>query len=329
MPLSRILIVKLSSLGDVIHALPVAGSLRRRFPHAEISWLVGPASAGVVRMCAHVDRVMEWTPGTRPRQALLGDLCALRAQVALDLQGLARTAVLAWLSGARWRVGFRSWQEGAFAFCNLRVVPPRIDVHAVDAYMAFARYVGADGEAADFGLRVPEPAGEYAAGLLESDTGAPTVAILPGTRWQTKQWPVTHFAALAKALAGYRVQVIILGGADDRAAGAAIRNIAARSVHDLTGRTSIAQSAAIMRRCALVVGNDSGPTHLATALGVRVVALFGPTDPVRTGPYGAGHTVIQAPVPCLDCRRHRCRIACMARIAPECVFEVVRARLGI
>jgi len=329
MSVSRILIVKLSSLGDVIHALPVAGALRRRFSHAEILWLVGPASAGAVRLCAHIDRVMEWAPGRHPRQVLLAELRAVRPQLAFDIQGLARTAALVWLSGARWRVGFRSWQEGAFAFCNLRVVPPRTDVHAVDAYLEFARYVGADGRAADFGLHVPESAREFAAELPESDSGAPTVAILPGTRWETKQWPATHFAALVRGLAGFGVGTVVLGGREDRRAGAAITSAGGKSVTDLTGRTSIEQSAAVLQRCSLAVGNDSGPMHLAAALGVPVAALFGPTDPIRTGPYGTGHTVIQAPIPCRNCRRRRCRIACMARIAPERVLEIVRARLGI
>ena len=328
MPVSRILIVKLSSLGDVIHALPVAGALRRRFAHARISWLVGPSSAGAVRLCAHVDRVMEWAPGKRPRQALLAELRAAGPQLTFDIQGLARTAALAWLSGARWRVGFHSWQEGAFAFCNLRVVPPRTDIHAVDAYLEFARYVSADGRAADFGVHVPHPAREFAAELLESDSGPPTVAILPGTRWETKQWPATHFAALVRGLAGFGVRAVVLGGNEDRRAGVAIRSAAGKAVTDLTGRTSIAQSAAVLQRCSLAVGNDSGPMHLAAALGVPVVALFGPTDPVRTGPYGTGHTVIQAPIPCRNCRRRRCGIACMARIAPERVLEAVRARLG-
>jgi heptosyltransferase-1 len=329
MPISRILIVKLSSLGDVVHSLPVAGALRRRFPRAEISWLVGPASAGAVRLCRHVDRTLQWIPGRRPRQALLADLRSVRPQLAFDLQGLARTAALSWLSGARWRVGFRSWQEGAFPACNLRAVPPRTDIHAVEAYLEFARYVDADGGAPDFGVSLPEAAEDYAAGVLGVAGAGPVVAIVPGTRWETKKWPAAHFAALAAGLADLGVRGVILGGADDRAAGELIAGAGGSIIRDLTGRTSIEQSAAVIARCSLVVGSDSGPIHLAAAMKVPVVALFGPTDPVRTGPYGTGHTVIQAPVPCLTCRRHTCETACMARIRPERVLEVIRARLGI
>lgn len=329
MALSRILIIKLSSLGDVVQSLPVAGALRRRFPGARISWLVGPASAGVVGICRHVDRVLAYAPSERPLLELLAELRSLRPQVALDIQGLIRTTSLAWLSRARWRIGFRSWQEGGFALCNLRVVPSRTDIHAVDAYLAFARYLGADGGRPDFGLRVPRWAREHAARLLPDDGGRPAVALLPGTRWDSKKWPAQSFASVARGLASLGVRCIVLGGSEDRAAGAAIGAAAGPTALDLTGRTSLVDSAALLSRCALALGNDSGPMHLAAALGVPVIALFGPTDPARTGPYGAGHMVIQAPVPCLRCRRHRCAVACMERLPAQEVLAAARRRLGV
>ena len=329
MTLSRILVVKLSSLGDVVHALPVAGALRRRFPHCHLTWLAGSAAADVARMCGHVDRVVTWNPGKRPRLPLVADLRSARPQVALDVQGVARTTWLTWLSGARWRIGFRSWQEGAFALCNLRVIPPRTDIHAVDAYLEFARFLGADGEEADFGLRVPAEARERAIEIVAAPADEPTVALLPGTRWPTKKWPAEHFAALAVALGGLGVRCVVLGSREDREAGETISAAAPDSVRDLTGRTSLAQSAAVIAECALAVGNDSGPMHLSAALGVPVIGLFGPTDPVRTGPYGAGHVVLRAPVPCGGCRRRRCRIPCMGWLSPEGVLEEVRRRLGV
>ncbi len=337
MAISRILIVKLSSLGDVVQALPVAGALRRRFPDASIYWLAGPAAAGAVEMCRHVDRVLTWSPGRRPRlvgargrAALLSELRSLSSQVALDLQGLVRTAWLAWLSGARWRVGFRSWQEGGVALCNLPVIPPRSDIHAVEAYLEFARYLGADTAAPDFGLELPQDALDFAAAVV-SRPGM--VALLPGTRWATKQWPARHFAALAAALRQGGVDTVVLGSAEDRETGALIAAAARGAVRDLTGQSSIPQSAAVIARCALAVCNDSGPMHLAVALGVPVVALFGPTDPARTGPYGPGHTVIQAPMTCAGCRRRRCGpggrpARCMEMISPERVLQAVLQRLN-
>ena len=329
MALSRILIIKLSSLGDVVHALPVAGALRRRFPGAEISWLVGAASAGILTICRHVDRVITWAPGKRPRLDLLAELRSTRPRVCFDVQGLIRTACLGWLSGARWRIGFRTLQEGGFLLCNLRVVPARTDIHAVDAYLAFARFLGADEAAPDFGLDLSGRAQQAAAQLAPAFGGAPTVALLPGTQWATKKWPGSHFVDLAVRLGALGVGCVVLGGREDRHAGAAIRAAAPGTVTDLAGRTSLIESAAIIARCALAVGNDSGPTHLAAALGVPVVALFGPTDPVRTGPYGAGHIVIQAPVPCIRCRRRRCALSCMEKISPELVLEAARRRLGL
>jgi lipopolysaccharide heptosyltransferase I len=329
MALSRILIIKLSSLGDVIHALPVAGALRRRFPGAQISWLVGPASAGVVTICRHVDRVITWAPGGRPRLDLLAELRQVGPQVCLDLQGLIRTACIARLSGARWRIGFRTTQEGGFALCNLRVIPARTDIHAVDAYLEFARFLGADRAAPDFGLELPMPARQMGARIAGVSGGAPTVALLPGTQWATKKWPAHHFAQLGAGLARLGLRCVVLGSGADREAGAAIAAAAPNSTTDLTGRTSLVESAYIIANCALAVGNDSGPMHLAAALGVPVVALFGPTDPARTAPYGRGHVVLQAPVPCLRCRRRRCPVSCMERITPELVLGAVRQRLGL
>lgn len=328
MAFSRILIVKLSSLGDVIHSLPVAGAVRRRFPDAEISWLVGPASASVVGMCRHVDRVVVWEPGRRSRLALASDLRGVHARVALDMQGLLRTAGLAWLSGARWRIGFRSFQEGGFVLCNLRVVPPRTDIHAVDAYREFGRRLGADDGSPDFGLAVPRWAQRRAAALVPAGRGGRRIALLPGTRWPTKKWPARHFAALARDLDELGAQSVVLGDRDDRLDGSTIASAAPHSAVDLTGRTSLVESAAVIAHCDLAVGNDSGSMHLAAALGTPVVALFGPTDPVRTGPYGAGHAVLEAPVPCVRCRRRRCRFPCMEKLRPEIVLQAVRTRLG-
>ena len=325
MALSRILIVKLSSLGDVIHALPVAGALRRRFPRARITWLVGPAAKGIVTMCRHVDRVITWAPGKRPRLDVLAELRGVEPQVCLDLQGLIRTACIARLSGARWRIGFRTLQEGGFPLCNLRVISARTDVHAVDGYLAFARYLDADGPPPDYGLHLPPAARDMGARMAG---GAPTIALLPGTQWETKKWPARHFAGIAASLGRLGLRSVVLGGGGDREAGAGIAAAAPNSTTDLTGRTSLAETAAIIADCSLVVGNDSGPMHLAAALKVPVVALFGPTDPVRTGPYGDGHTVLQAPVPCLRCRRRRCPVSCMEMITPDAVLEAVRRRLG-
>jgi len=328
MALSRILIVKLSSLGDVVHALPVAGALRRRFPRANITWLAGEASADIVRMCRHVDEVLIWAPGKRPRLALLSELRATRPVVSLDLQGLVRTAWLAWLSGARWRVGFRSCQEGGVPLCNLPAIAPRTDRHAVDIYLEFARYLGANGAAPDFGLEVPADARRCGAEVAPHGN-SPRVALLPGSRWPTKKWPAPHFASLAALLGESGVRCVVLGGREDREAGALIAAAAPGTVRDLTGRTSLAQTAGILPGSALAICNDSGPMHLAAALGVPVVALFGPTDPVRTGPYGSGHTVLRAPVPCAGCRRRRCCVPCMETISPERVLQAVVERLAL
>jgi len=340
----RILIIKMSSLGDVVHALPVLTAVRRRFPEAYIAWLVRGAAEELV--AGHQALDITYVLGRTSDSAEAGlwrfhsawrlarALRAERFDLSLDLQGLFRASVFGWLARARWRVGFRNHQELTFLFNNLAVIPDRRDLHAVDGYLAFAHYLDAPVEPVEFGLPVHEQDREWADDFLHRHGAAEAecvVALMPGARWETKRWPPDRFAAVAELIAQrFDVRFLITGGPDDRTAAQAIAALTSGArVIDATGQTRLRQLSALLMRCRLAITNDSGPMHLAAALGVPIVAIFGPTDPRRVGPYGEGHRVIRAGLDCAPCYRRRCNtLECMRRIPPAEVAQAASELMG-
>jgi lipopolysaccharide heptosyltransferase I len=306
----RILVIKLSSLGDVLHSLPTLTAIRRAHPRAYIAWVVGPKAAEIVTRHPGVDRVYglgvvgEQTANFHPLPSTRDAMPVLRAErfdISLDMQGLFRTAVLAFRIGARQRVGFRGFQEGAFLLCNRRVSPCREDIHAIHGYLQFARYLGADDSIVDFGL-VEEPDDKaWAENLLgvaapiqsgrtlKGAATPPIAAIAPAASRTEKRWSADGFAQTAAALRSAGARVVVVGSSAD--APIAARICSASGAEDLTGQTTLPQLAALLRRCQLFIGNDSGPLHLAAAVGTPCLSLFGPTLPLRTGPFG-NHVVL-------------------------------------
>jgi len=331
----RILVVKLSSIGDVVHSLPVLAALRRRFPRAFISWAVGPAAADIVTDSPYLDEALivggadrgphavGVPPLSAPRR-LAHALRQRRFDLTLDMQGLFRSALLARLTGAPRRVGFRNLQEGAFLLNNLCLVPDRRDCHAVEGYLGFARALGAPAEPLDFTIATSDDDRAAVERLLGS--GSNIAALVPGARWPSKRWPPARFAAVADALAGeFGATVAVTGAAEDGPIAREIASAARAPVLDLTGRTTLKQLAEVFRRCRVVIANDTGPMHIAAAVGAPTVALFGPTDARRLGPYGDGNATVAADLSCAPCRRRQCApLKCMGSIQPARVLEAVR-----
>lgn len=321
MPPARILIVKLSSLGDILHALPTVHALRAQLG-AEIHWAVQPEYAALVRCFPDVSRVIA-VPRRRWWRGLARTAAALRRDhydLAVDLQGLFKSAFVTRLARATRRIGPSYAREGAWLFYTARAGRPDRRRHAVEQAMDVLDHLGLERPARPgTPLRFPEvsPPGE-----------APRIALLPVSRWETKNWPAEHFAVLARRLAAARrATILVLGGADDHPVGEIIRAAAPGSVHNLCGRHSLPETFGVLSRCDLLIANDSGPVHMAAALGRPCLVLFGPTRPEQTGPYGAGHRVLSRPLPCRPCLSRRCRLGgkpCLAGITPE---EVLQAAL--
>jgi heptosyltransferase-1 len=331
----HILLVKLSSIGDVVHALPVAAALRRRFPEAYLAWAVRPAAAEVVVGNPHLNETLivggrgEESPGVRhvPEvtrlRALRRVLHGIGFDLALDVQGLFKSALLAYLSGAKERVGFLNCQEGTCLLNNRRVVPDRRDCHAVEGYLGFAAAVGAPTEPVEFSIATSAEDEQYATQLLGEGR---FLALIPGARWASKRWPPARFAAVCDALhAEYDCEGLVVGGAGDGTLAAEILAAAKSPVLDLTGKTTLKQLAAVFRRCALTVANDTGPMYISSALGTPTVAVFGPTDSTRLGPYGKGHAKVSAGADCAPCRRRNCSPRkCLEAVTVEQVVEAAR-----
>jgi lipopolysaccharide heptosyltransferase II len=331
----KILILKPSSLGDVIQALPVLRLLKLHWPEAQIFWWLeaglapllegDPDLAGVVRF--------ERKRWGRPRHwpEMCRSIRGLRARqfdLVIDLQCLARSAIFAWLANGKKLVGLEEVREGARGFYDLAVPRRSFHTHAVDWYLSVLPHLGVPVHGR-FAWLPPRPA--VAAEVRRKWPGAaPWIALQPGARWQNKRWPVEHFSTLVGALAREHpgTRFVILGDPGDQPLGHAIAEAVPQQSLNLCGQTTLLEMVEWIRRCDLLITNDTGPMHAAAALGRPLVALFGPTEPRRTGPYGQTHQVLRLELPCSPCLKPRCRYVhpdeCLRALSPAQVLAHLR-----
>jgi lipopolysaccharide heptosyltransferase I len=338
MPAERIALVKLSSLGDVVHALPVAATLRAARPDAYLTWVVERREAAVLQGHPALDDIVvvdtrAWRRARRPG-AIVGALDQMRAvhrrlraarlDVAVDLQGLIKSGVLAAATGAPLRIGFhRRWGReplGAL-FTNRHVVPPAAARHVVEQYLALLAPLGIEQPRLEF--RLPTVAAAEArvddwlatAGLKPRER---LVVLNSGAGRVDKRWPVAHFATLAASLGqdvGARV-VVVWGPGEEADARAIAGGDAPGPRAVLAPPTDLHELIALLRRASVVVAADTGPLHLAAAAGTACVGLYGPTAASRNGPYGTGHRTLTAPGGAMDA------------LAPATVLAAVVEALG-
>jgi len=346
-PPRRVLLVKPSSLGDVIHALPVAVALKEAFPGVEVDWVVGRPYAELVAAQPAVERTLlferrRWGGWgfwhhRREWRNLVARLREAKYDVAIDLQGLARSAALTRASRAPARVGLTTAREfGRFAY-TVAVRPRHPEAHAVDRYLQTLRALGVTPPAEPrFELAVPEHARRRVDALLAEELVAEEiVCVAPGARWETKRWPAERFAQVAAGLARCHgpggqdnVRVIVVGTEDDAERARVVTEGVGEQALDWTGRTSLVELAALLERSALLLTNDSGPMHLAAAVGTPLVAVFGPTNPSRTGPYGERAVVVTSAAHCAPCYRRQCeRLVCLREVRVESVLHHAQALL--
>ena len=313
----RILIIKPSSLGDVVNALPTVNLIRRKYPQAHISWLINDTVASLLRHSPIIDELIVFERrrfGSLAQLSqfgkFLGTLGRGRFDVALDLQGLLRSGIMTWATRARRRIGLSDAREGAGCFYNEIVRVPR--AHAVDRYLLAAGQMGCD----------ITPI-EYRLGVSESVACEGLIALSPSARWKTKLWGGDKFAELIRCLPPERV--VLTGSAAEREW---IDQIA-QGRRNLAGQTDLFQLAELYRRCCVVITNDSGPMHIATAVDTPVVAIFGPTDPALNGPYGSRHVVLRAGIACSPCFKDYCtnrvQMECMKLISVDQVLAAAKS----
>ena len=294
----RVLIVKLSSLGDLIHALPAIHGLRVGLP-ASITWLVNAAYAPLLRYATDVDEVIPFDR-QRPLRGLWGVVSELRRRefdLVIDLTGLFKSALISRLARGRLRVGPSYAREFSWLFYQRQAGSSDLNRHAVERYLDVVRALGVDERDRAFPLAFPPSS-------LAVDGSRPVVVLVPNARWPAKLWPASSFADLADRLCRDGVRVVVVG-AEIPSPGDPLAGM--EGVVDLRGRTSLAELGAVLQGAALVIANDTGPMHLAAALGRKVLSLMGPTDPRRTGPYGTGHRILSTFPSCSPCFSKVCR----------------------
>jgi heptosyltransferase I len=357
----KILLIKLSAVGDVVHTIPVLNKLRRRYPTAHLDWLVTPPIAELLRHHSAITNVVEfereaWSKPWRlaPFAAYTRLAAKLRAaayDLVIDMHGQFRTAALTLATGAPARIGFdrprarvwdasprrfplearkHAWQgarEGSWLAYTHHIAVPTLDLHAVDRYLNVGSILGLDKDPVDFSFPIPKTAVSRVDSLLRQHgiDHDRLVIMAPGTVWETKRWGTDKFAKVAQNFISKGFAVVLIGSQRERVVCEEVADLAAGAI-DLAGMTTLSELAALIRRSALNITNDSGPMHLAVALNRPVISIFGPTDPIWIGPYGRANAVLRADLACSPCylrKLKHCRHdhACMASVSAISVTE--------
>jgi heptosyltransferase-1 len=347
---ARVLIVRLGALGDVVHAIPVAAALRRAYPHARIDWLVSAKHREILDLVPVIDRrlVVNDRPSTGSGQtadpaggtslvAAVRELRRARYDIAIDLQGLIKSALLARLSGAPRVLGFSASyaREGLARLFYTDVHDPgrgglydaRETRHVVDINLGVLALLGITGVRAEFPLETPSSA---AARTIVEQTGGRYALLNPGAAWPNKRWPPDRLAAVAVELRERHgvASVVLWGPGEESLAGEVVA--AARGAAVLSPKTTVGDLVAMARGAALMVSGDTGPTHIAAAVGTPIVGLYGPTRPVRNGPMSPLDITVSRDAICQCHHLRRCRLArmCLLDIAADEVIAAVERRLA-
>lgn len=338
----KILILKPSSLGDVIQALPVLRLLKLHDSAGEIFWWVDASLAPLLEGDPDLAGVIpfhrrRWASPWHWDEAWasLRSIQRNRFDWVIDLQSLLRSGVVAWLARGGLTVGLDDAREGARGFYDLIVPRPSYHTHAVDWYLGALPLLGVPVHQ-DFVWLPERPDAAQAVSEKWHPEPGRWIALQPGARWLNKRWPVEHFAELVGLLSRRfaDARFAILGGEADRELGERISRQAPERSRDLTGRLSLLEMVEWIRRCELMITNDTGPMHVGAALHKPIVSLFGPTEPRRTGPYGQSDRVLRHELPCIPCMKDTCHyhqpLECLRGITPARVAvrvgELLEAR---
>lgn len=347
----NILIVKLSAIGDVIHTLPALNAVRRYFPAARITWLVEEAASDLLDGHPALDRVLvskrkRWLKDLRGPSCLnaakeiyyfIKQLRETHYDLILDFQALLKSGILIALARGKRKVGFDrglEHMEYSYLFLNERVPAVDMEHHALERGMMLLKSLGIYSDEIEYGLVVSGDDREKVHDLLRGNTlthAAKLVAVNPVAKWKTKLWSHRKFAQLADRLIGhYGAGIVFTGSRKDRRTIHTIQSAMKGRAVNLAGETTLKMLAALYSEADTVVSTDTGPMHLAVSVGTPAVALFGPTAPWRTGPYGPGHQIVRAGLECAPCFKRQCEtVDCMGQISVEQVFNAVKKIIDV
>jgi heptosyltransferase I len=349
----RILIVRLSSLGDVIQTLPIPTVIRRSYPDARVGWVIDSELASAIEGHPHVDHIhrcdrnrwgselanpLNWPSLGRQMTRLVHEIRDAKYDVAIDAQGFLKSAIIPFFAGIRRRVGFAHWREMSSLFYNEKHISNEeyfnLGHHHVEHMLQLAAAIGCD--ISDYSIHLPGIDPEAAAridALLVGIPLAPLVAVAPGTQWSSKLWPLGHWHRLMERILRETPAGVVLSGSEADAAitselMARLGEAASHRVVNIAGRTSLRDLYALFARVTVTIASDTAPLHVAAAIGSHpVVGLFGSTSGARTGPLGSGvqRIISVTPsLPCQPCLERVCRFGtneCMVSISPDTVFQ--------
>ncbi|MHC4456049.1 MAG: glycosyltransferase family 9 protein [Planctomycetota bacterium] len=304
--LKNILLIKPSSLGDIVLALPALSSLGKGFADAKISWFIRPEFAPILKNHPHLtdtilfDRKYLGKAWYNPYAftslvSLIRKLRRAKFDVVFDLQGLFRTASLAWLTGSKYRFGMTNARELAHIFYTHKIPQSRECIHLVDYYLEIVRSAGASDSGIEFILPHDDISADSISRLLTNhDIKQDNYAVFtPGAARSEKCWPVEQFAALAdKVSSQFGLSIVATGVASEKPMIERLKKISNVSIANFAGLTNITELIALLKNARLVVSNDTGPGHIAAALGIPLVLIFGPSNPARVEPYKRSHCVV-------------------------------------
>ena len=328
----RVLILKPSALGDICHALPVLSALKEKWPAAAFTWVANRAFAPLLDGHPDLAEVLpfdraalsDWRRAPVAAHRFAGELRRRRFDLVVDLQGLLRTGLMCAATGAPARVGLRQAREGARHLYTHTVDAPE-SMHAVERNWRVAEYCGAAGPKR---FVLPEkPAHTAAARELIKHLPRPVVAVAAGARWLTKRWPAEHFATLLNRTAA---SAALVGAADDVDLHLRLSAKLTIPFADVTGKTPLPLLAALLRQVDAVLANDTGPLHLAAALGTPCVAPYTCTSPARHGPYTSPAGGVPTRVACAASYLRDCpnNLICFGELTPSRLEGPLRAALG-
>lgn len=329
----RFLVVRLGSLGDIVHTIPAVAALRRHYPAARIDWVVEPQYVPVLSLVKGVDDAVPVAlrGGLGSALAAIGRLRRVRYDAAIDLQGLIKSALLARAVGARRTIGFSTphLRESLASMFYSEAADPGGRTHVVEKSLAALASVGVEDVGVTFPLDIPQTA---AADVVAGQVGEGGYAVInPGAAWPNKRWPAERFGALAATLrARLGLRSLVLWGPDEQPLAEAVVGHAGGAA-TVAPPTSIVDLFAVLQRARVLISGDTGPLHIGAAVGTPVVALFGPTFPERNGPWSPEGISISCAGSC-DCHyERRCRRStpCIEGIAVEEVVAAVERRLDV
>lgn len=332
----KILVIKLRYLGDVLMCTPVLASLRAAFPEAFLSMLVNSGSEAMIAENPHLNEILlvERSPSPLRQLRFASGLRRRRFDLVIDLTDGDRAAILSRVTGAPIRVGFNREGRWRGRLYTHLVRAPQQPTSMICQHLMSLDTLGipvAESRPLLWVRQEDEMTAVAALAAMGIEPGERFVAVHPGARYWYKRWPAERFAGLIDFLQGkLDVKVVLLGGSQDRETAEAILGRLGTGARSLVGRLGLLEMAGLLRQAALFIGNDSGPMHVAAAMGTRVVGLFGPSDPTVWGPDGQGHVTISKGIDCRPCFREGCRrgeATCMRQIELEEVIPVVERML--